>query len=307
MAKLSLNKINEETLEGITLKGRLLTEKIFSIKDAGIDSKIFHVWKAKGLVDFIERGKWARLSFVDYLWLKTLETMRKFGCSVKLMKAIYDDLFTKAFKENLADKNLKSAHDYYKKLLKLRALTAEESKTLDLIEYNLKYPILNVSMRNEISYFYQLVLECLKNKTEAGIIIFEDGTFMKFLDAPHLDLKELILKKLSPHIYIPISSFILDFIAEEEKQQFLVKIGLLSEDEYRVIREIRNHNVKTIRILFDAEHNIEKIESDKKGIINGDKAKQIMEILAIKNYSSIELNTRDNKTLSFTYTEKKFF
>ena len=308
--KLKLPEIREDSIRGANLRGQLLSVRPFLMKDTGIDSKIFHVWKAKGLVDFIERGKWARLSLVEYLWLRTLETMRLFGCSVSLMKKIYDDLFTKAFEENLFEKNQKDNLRYYRNLNKSRPLTKDESDKLYHLEMIEKTPALINILRYEVSYFYQLVVECLVYKVETGIIIFEDRTFTKFFrypdDVPKNDNGEII-DLTQAHLYLPISSHILEFIADADKEDFLVPTGLMSEDEYRVIREIRNKNVKAITITFkESEHKIEKIECDKKGLIKGGDAKKIMNLLGLKNYSGIELNTRDGKTLSFTHTQKIF-
>lgn len=309
MDKIKPTDLHLKSIKGATALGKLLHEKVFLLKDTGVDSKIFQVWKSKGLVDFIERGKWARLNLVEYLWLRVLETMRKFGCSVKLMKAIYDDLFTKAFKENLAAKNLKSRYDHYKSLSKVRSLTKDESELLEAMQYVYDYPQLSIQFRYETSYFSELVQGCLSYKVEAGLYIFEDGTFIKFLLPPDGTPEEQItdFDATKPHLYIPLSSYILEFIADEEKHIFLTSSGLLNEDEYKVIKEIRNKNVKSIKITFKEKGGIEKIECDKKGLIKGDEAKRVMNLLGLKNYSGIELNTRDGKTLSFTHTEKKFF
>jgi len=310
MEKIKLKDLTPDSIDGIATLSRLMGEKVFLLKDTGVDSKIFQVWKAKGLVAFIEKGKWARLNLVGYLWIRVLETMRKFGCSVKLMKAIYNDLFIKAFKDGLADKNLKERHDYYKNLSKIRPLTGDEQKIFESIQSLYDYPIQMTRFRNEVSYFSQLVQGCLTNMVDGGIIIFEDGTFEKFL-LPPAHIREELVRPIDisrPHLYIQLSSYIMEFLADEDKQSFLLSSGLLSEDEHRVIKEIRNKNVKSITVTFnDKEHKVEKIESDKKGLIKGEDAKKIMKLLGIKNYSAIELSTRDGKTLSFVHTEKKFF
>lgn len=309
MDKIKPGELHLDSVQGATALGKLMREKVFVIKDTGVDPKIFQVWKARGLVDFIERGKWARLNLVEYLWLRVLETMRKFGCSVKLMKTIYNDLFTKAFEENLAAKNFKSHYDHYKKLSKIRSLTTDESELLETMQYVVDNPELQVQFKNEISYFSQLVEGCLRYKVKAGLIIFEDATFTTFLEPPNDADSERakVIDADKPQLYIPLSNYILQFIADEDKHVFLTSSGLLSEDEYRVIKEIRNRNVKSIKITFKEKGGIEKIECDKRGLIKGDEAKKVMYLLGLKNYSGIELNTRDGKTLSFTYTEKKFF
>ncbi|MBK8785205.1 MAG: hypothetical protein IPN43_01620 [Chitinophagaceae bacterium] len=310
MEKIKPKELHLDSVKGATAMGKLLHEKIFLLKHTGVDSKIFQVWKSKGLVDFIERGKWVRLNLVEYLWLRVLETMRKFGCSVKLMKALYDDLFTKAFEEDLAAKNLKSRYDYYNNLSKVRSLTKDESELLEAMQYVYDYPQLGIQFRYETSYFSELVQGCLSYLVEAGLYIFEDETFIKFILPPDGTREEQItdFSISKPHLYIPLSNYILEFIADEEKDNFLTSSGLLNDDEYRVIKEIRNENVKSIKITFkENERKIEKIECDQKGLIKGDDAKKVMHLLGLKNYSGIELNTRDGKTLSFTYTEKKIF
>ena len=42
-----------------------------------------------------------------------------------------------------------------------------------------------------------------------------------------------------PHLLIPISSFIKKFIVDEEKVDFLTITGLLIEQEFEVVRQIR--------------------------------------------------------------------
>ncbi|MBK7306950.1 MAG: hypothetical protein IPI88_07850 [Chitinophagaceae bacterium] len=87
-----------------------------------------------------------------------------------------------------------------------------------------------------------------------------------------------------PHLYIPLINYILEFIDDEEKHVFLTSSGLLNDDEYKVVKEIRNKNVKAITITFkESNHGIEKIECDKKGLIKGDEAKKIMNLLSLKN------------------------
>ena len=59
-------------------------------------------------------------------------------------------------------------------------------------------------------------------------------------------------------------------------------------------------------ITCNDNNTIQKIEPEETGMIKGDDAKLIMQQLGLKNYSGIELHTRDGKTLSFTYTDKIF-
>lgn len=303
MSKISTSKITQQSLKGAMLRGELVFEPLFTVADAGVNIKTFHVWKSKGLVQFINRGTWARLSLVELIWLRMLESMRRFGCSVNLMKKLYDHYFTRAFEENLAEKTIIENIQYYVDLSSQRQLTEDESAVMENLIHISKDESLKMILRSEISYFSHLIMKCLRNDEETGIIIYEDGSFEDYTlyngAQPRYDPR--------PSIRIPISGYLLDIINDESKEEFLAKTALFDEYEYRVIKEMRNKNVQSITINFSHDkHKPEKITVDKSGVISGDDVKEIKAILGLKNYSSIELKTRDENTLSFTYKEKKF-
>jgi hypothetical protein len=81
----------------------VLLEGVFSVKDSGIDSKIFHSWKLGGLLPNVPKGEWAKLSFIDVVWLYILETMRIFGCSRKLMKQVSKNILNPNKQNRLYD------------------------------------------------------------------------------------------------------------------------------------------------------------------------------------------------------------
>lgn len=306
MKKINLSKLTGPlSLEVATAQGKLL-EKVFRIKDTGIDSKIFHTWKMAGMLDTLENGKWANMSFIEYLWLCTLESMRKFGCSHKLMKKIHYELFTKAYEDGLGKKTLKENIAILKKVSKQRPLFVDELHYLTESERLLNDEKLIESLKKEITYFYQLVLKCFNNNNEVGIIIYEDQSFTTYQLTNNVSESDKVLDLSIPHIKIPLTSFIKKFLDDEQKTKFLQSTGLITDQEMQVLTALRQQNLSSITIQFDAEKNIKKIESSKTGFIYGDDAKEIMHILGMNNYTGIEMHTRDGKTLSFTHTRKNY-
>ncbi len=298
------NHANLLSLNSAMSNGKLL-EGVFSVKDTGIDSKIFHSWKIAGLLSTVEKGKWAQLSFIDYLWLRSLECMRKFGCSLKTMLALHEELFIKAYQENLSKKTLEANVAYLTKLSKQRPLTIEETNFLEESRNTLADKILISTTNYGVNYFYQLVLKCFIHNNEVGLVIFEDGSFTTYELTPSINKDSQPINLSIPHLLIPISYFIKQFIVAEEKEKFLNTTGLLNDQEFEVVKQLRNKNIKKITITFnEATHKIEKIEPETSGIIKGEEARRIMELLGLKNYSGIELHTRDGKSLSFTQINK---
>jgi hypothetical protein len=255
--------------------------------------------------EILER-KWAQLSFIEYLWLCTLESMRNFGCSVNTMKELHKHLFIRAYNDNLGKRNLEENIIALTESSKLRPLDNEEFRLLYSLNDILNDPILMSVPNRDITYFYQLVLKCFINNNEAGIIIYENGEVDTYeLTSSDAAKGKAIIDLSVPHILIPTNSFIKKFIADEEKNKFLTKIGILNESEMDVINQIRKKNVKKIIItLNDQNHSIEKIEAQVSGIINKEDAQKIKQVLGLKNYESIELFTRDSNTLSITRTKK---
>ena len=301
MKKIKLSKIQKNDLEGISLRGSLL-ERNIKLRDTDFKSKTFHYWKMNGLISFVAEGKWAEISFIEYLWLKVLESMRDFGCSINLMQKIYYDQFIKAYEEDLGKNTLIDNIAFLKSLSKIRDLDEHETLQLKHCEQTLNDPYINIILRTEISYFYQMVSKCIESGTEAGIVIYQDETYVMLGD------NNMEVDKSRPHIYIPISHFIAELFIDEEKVNFINQLKLFSEDELRLVKELRNNNIERVTIVYDREaRKVTKIEYDKTGLMNGDKAKEVMRILGLKNYSAIQLKTRTGTSLSFTKTETKYF
>lgn len=306
-----MENIKPSNLQGpLSLKSAIqfgkMLEPAFRIKDTGIDSKIYHTWRMAGIVDTVEDGKWANFSFVEYLWLQTLDAMRKLGCGVKLMKTVHQELFIRAYKEKLAEKTLRENIAFLKKLSNTRPLTQNEEDILMHSINTLNDKVLMSVTRSDITYFYQLVVKCFTNNNEVGIVIFEDHSFSTYEKSSFIHDESVHLDLSVPHILIPISHFIKGFIENEEKEKFLIQVGVITDDELKVIHLIRNKNVGKLTITFNGDKQPEKIECEASGIIQGKKAKLIMQYLGMKNYSSVELKTRDGNTLNFSLNCREF-
>lgn len=306
-----MNKINPRklsgppSLESAFNRGELL-DKALRLKDIDIDKKIFHTWKMAGFLDTVEDGKWVRLSFIEYLWVNTLDTLRKFGVSHKMMKKVHYELFEKSREENLSLKNLNDNISFYENLEKARGLNESEKQCLEYSRGILNDEELLRIIRRDVTYFYQLVLECFNSNREVGIIIYDDESIITYQEDDPLSLVPNTVDYTRPHIRIPITSFIKKFIDEEQYEEFFEKTKFMDEQEMRIIREIRNKNIKSICIYFNDENKIQKIECIESGILSKDDSRSIMNTLGMKNYQSVELNTRDGQFLSFTMTKRNY-
>jgi hypothetical protein len=289
--------MRENSLEAMELQGSLLAKNL-KIRETGINSKIFHYWKMNGLASTIDLGVWAEISFIEYLWLKVLESMRGFGCSLKLMQKIYYEQFIKAYDENLAERTIKDNIAYYKSIARIRPLEKLESQKLEESERVANDPLIGVALRTEISFFFQMVLACIIHRKDLALVIYPDETYEFTYDI------DLIRKSNRPHIFISLSYFITQMLEDEKKDEFIGNTGIFNRDEMRIIQELRNMNVDRIVISFHEDGKVKNIDYDEKGLVQGEKVKDVMRILGLRSFDSITLNIRNGTTLSFTKTGK---
>lgn len=302
MKTISLPEIRINDLKAIELQGSLLAKNLRFKDLKDIDSKTFHYWKMNGLLGMVDKGKWAQVSFVEYTWIKVLQTMRQFNCSLKLMQNIYQNQFTKAYEENLYKKTLEDKLAYYYNIRKIRPLEPDEAELLLLHEDTLNNPLIMMALRTEISYFYQLMLTCINKGIETGFVIYADQTF-DVLDGTN---KEINFNK--PYLLIPLSPLIATIFNEGDKAEFIQNTGVLNEQELWIIKELRNQNIEKLTIFFNSENKkISKVEFDSTKLLDENTSKDIMRQLGMQNYSSIKLSTRNGTTLTYNKTEKKYF
>lgn len=279
--------------------GRLVRERSFSVSKTGIDQKIFSSWKRHKIIPIQKPGKWAKANFVELVWIRMLETMRRLNCSVATMQKVYHHFFIRAWEEKLADKNRSNMIAVLKEKMLHNRAEFEEMYQLHVLETIEKSPELKEQFNFDITYLYELLGKILLHGGEGGILIDINGDFKEYYtDSNGLSNISSLHLIQEPMITIPISHIIAELLLDTYGVEFLSKHNVINDDELRVIKELRNDNVASITVSKGEDDTL-SISANEKGLITGEQARKIMQILGIKNYSSIELKTRNNSTLSF--------
>jgi hypothetical protein len=267
--------------------------------------KILAFWRRKGLTPFIGHGKWIKISFAQLIWLRILDDLREISFPVEKMKLICDYFFKDADRDNLASKNLKSNMEEIKKKKAAGTQSEEDEQYLSQIESFLKDPNMLYILKFDINYLANLITRVISSGNDGFIYIFFDGKAVEYVGQEykgHGDSKKIDFNK--PHVCLPISHYLKEFINDEELSKLLMP-RLLNEDEIKVLKEMRRNNIKEITIRRAGDKKGTRIESTKEGLLSKEQAKQIKELLGMKNYERITIDTMDEKTLSFKRTRKK--
>lgn len=262
-----------------------------------------YFWRKKELVPFIPKGKKARLSFANVIWLRMLDLMRQFNCPVVQMKEVCDYFFEDAYRDKLPEKNLKSNLDFYRRKQVAGTLDFDEIQNLRYLEEMQHDEELLYVLKKDINYLTKMILDCLDEGTDGQILIFIDGRVGELVGANYSSHRSgVVIDPEEPHIRISLLHLLRDFIKNEHLSERFVP-QVLNEYERMVLRELKAKNLQTLTITMRDGVPM-RFDTTVSGRISDAEADRIREILGLKNYEGIELTTRNQKELSFKRTRK---
>lgn len=276
-------------------------------KIKGLDGKPLYkslpYWRRNKLLPFIPQGNWGyEISPSQVIWLRILDHLRALGYPVSDTELVADYFFKDAYFDDLPTKNLLARKKELEKKEKLGKLDQEDAYLLSELERILQDSVLLYGLKFDVSYLSNLVSWCINAGLEAGILIFPDGKVAERRDDKIDNHRGEKFDFEAPHIYISIKALLKEFIEDEELNSFISPYFLEDEEKF-VLKELRNKNIKEIRILVQSAK-IVRIDSKSKESITEEQTEKIKKILRMKNYEEVSISTRDNKTLTFNRTKK---
>ena len=276
-------------------------------KIKGLDKKPLYkslpYWRRNKLLPFIPQGNWGyEISPSQVIWLRILDHLRALGYPVSDTELVADYFFKDAYFDDLPTKNLLARKKELEKKEKLGKLDEEDAYLLSELERILQDSVLLYGLKFDVSYLSNLVSWCINAGLEAGILIFPDGKVAERRDDKIDNHRGEKFDFEAPHIYISIKALLKEFIEDEELNSFISPY-LLEDEEKFVLKELRNKNIKEIRILVQSAK-IVRIDSKSKESITEEQTEKIKKILRMKNYEEVSISTRDNKTLTFNRIKK---
>lgn len=260
-------------------------------------------WRKNELLPFIRPGLHFKISFAELIWIRILDTLRELSYPVAQTRKITEYFFKDAYESNLPKQNYES----HKKALTIKknagTITPDEELTLQHIEESLADDVLLYLLKYDINYLTNLTIDWIKSREERTILIFADGKVGEiYRNEDPYNHRDEKLDVMAPHIRLSLSYYLQEFLSSEELSKIFIP-QILNDKEKTVIKEMKNRNLKEITIKMD-NGKPQRIETKDDGILSGEQAKKIMEILGLKNYQEIRIHTRDKSTLVFEKTIK---
>ncbi len=275
-------------------------------------SKIMPFWRKKELIPFVPNGNHKiEISFSDLLWLRILDGLRQFGYPIEKQTKVSEYFFKDAYKNDLPRKNLTYNQRELNKKKAAGIITDEELHTLEAIERHLKDERYLYVLKFEINYLTNLIVDCIKDGKDRGILIFMDGKVGEQNEGEqnqrgqneysYYNHSGLVIDPSEPHIYFSIQNLLKEFI-EDKKFSDLYMSQVFNEDETEVVKQIEKNNIEEI-IINELEGPGIKIKCSKGSAISHRDKHRIKIKLCDRLYQDIHLKTMDGN--SHTYVKKK--
>ena len=224
------------------------------------------------------------ISFVQYVWIKMVEALIKYGFS-------YDDIRT--IRAKLGQK-LHLELNYNQKIADNKALqTSDNHKEAYVTDFE-KYVLSTIAFKNKYHFF-------LYKDAPANFFVFDDDLIRDFNAA---DMGDYFSEKFhKDHFSFSFFKIFEPFLHGESHQFNNRLISMLSNEEDKVLRMIRRdyNNLKSITIRFNQSKPTHlEIRTTKQVSAES----RIMEHIQKRDYSTIVIQTVDGNVVNFENTKK---
>lgn len=217
----------------------------FNLNDIKMEANAYQYIKKNNLLLNISSSQsWIQLSLLECIWLRIIETLRDFGCSTSVMKAIHLKLnfndenepskaivnINEQIKE--IENNFTQDDEYKKALINEITLIRDDEKLINIFD-------------KDITHLSNLASLALKGY-HTGFIIYPDKTIELFSVDDYVELVEKFELTRS-HIIINIWDIINQLLNNEKFVDPIARVSL-SSDEIKLLDIYREKDIRKIEI-----------------------------------------------------------
>ena len=244
----------------------------------------------------VEKGKWKKLNYFEYAWVKLVEQLRFYGFTYKAILTLKEEMFQNMNDKGLVDFMKKDPAYFIEKTG--GQLTEEDIEQLTLEDIYL--PL-----------FFCLLLEVIVNGDKMSLLVAQENpsdlhllssTLLK--DLAHFEIEDGLSDILSKtHVSISLSDIIAKFLVEGEGAFKQRRTTILSEEEHNLLKVIRNkpESLKSIKIKYQNQKaDLIEVSCLKKVELES----RLMDHIQKGAYLNIEIVTDQSGIIRFENTKK---
>jgi len=272
-----------------------INESQFTIKDLCVTARDATYWDKKGILPELKGTKTTRRKYnlKQAIWIKLIQQLRSFDISLNQIKKIKDKLI----KTGPSIKELIQSED----IIKVVETLAQKDGNLEAYQSLLKDPTFLKKMESEhVDMFEVIIIYAIIFRRDISYIVISEGDSFPYVFDKHEQIKktlpefELLMK--SPHIVLSISQAYSQLIQEWNEKKWFDKVSIVSSDEKKILRLIRDKSTREITIIKNKDKP-ERVIQIKNSVINA--IEEFSNHIVRNGYQTITIKTRQGKPVHF--------
>ena len=275
---------SEKEVLGLTDEEILISEDVFPRR---YELETLRYWRKMGLLPFFDQSKHAYISISQMMWLRFLSELKNLGASIAMLKEANYYFIERGYRDEVAKQN-QIDFNYFNLNIIDHVINGTDVQFAVTAEKILNKENNEIEKKQAFS-----VIRYHKDKEKTNTV----------LDSDHLtfyDFEEWALKK--PAILFPVKFFIEDVFGDCNISEKAFNIMILTKTEKILFAEIRNRNVKEVKLLPENDK-IGKVPYsilDEKGKLNTESIKKIKVLMGTKGYEKGFATLTDGTKLEFS-------
>lgn len=316
---------SEKEVLGLSDEEILQSDDIFPRR---YDLETLRYWRKMGLLPFFDQSKHAYISISQMMWLRFLSELKNLGASIATLKEVNFKFIERGYRDEVARLNLLELKKKLITELEKDPNNTTNEQTLKSVEYILNDRLLKYSIQIDFNYFNLNIIDHVINGTDVQFVVTSDKLLNKetnevekkirisvirnhedkkyletVLDNDNVDFYDFENKAFKkPAIVFPAKFFIEDVFGDCSISEKAFNIMILTKTEKRLFAEIRNRNVKEVKLLPENDKigNKPYCILDEKGMLNTENIKTIKVIMGTKGYAKGFAMLTDGTKLEFS-------
>jgi hypothetical protein len=306
---------SEKEVLGLSDDEILKSEDVFPRR---YELETLRYWRKMGLLPFFDQSKHAYISISQMMWLRFLS---------ELKEANYY-FIERGYRDEVAKQNLIELKKNLIGELEKDPNNPTNIQTLKNVEHILNDRLLKYSIQIDFNYFNLNIIDHVINGTDVQFVVTAEKILNKesnavekkqafsviryhndkkktdtVLDSDKVeffDFENKALKK--PAILFPAKFFIEDVFGDCSISEKAFNIMILTKTEKNLFAEIRNGNVKEVKLLPESDKNGKVPYSilDEKGKLNTENIKKIKILMGTKAYEKGVATLKNGSKLKFS-------
>ncbi len=275
-----------------------LMQKSFIGTDTGVPYRSINHWENSGLIDN-DRGEarsWRRFSFVEFIWIRMIDEMRKVGLPMDTIKAVKASLFQPASIVDL-DIHLRSIYQAR------GAANVYHEAGREAMEKDMRGRFDGGFEEQQLdgNWLQHLILSSIVKRCPVILVVFTDGTPFAIHEEPGYFIFPEHLDRLSfeTHVRIPITGIIKEFLRGGLAIERMGDLQILEPNEQTALRIIHSGQYDSVTVNFK-DKKLKSMELRQSQEVT----RKIVDVLAAGKYQDISIVQHEGQITKIENTLK---